>query len=135
MQLWSSHRLLLKHEPGAKLHLSANAEGVDALVTRSLPRSRTKDLPLIRFTSLVDRLLRLPGRGESQQVESSIAIDVGDVKYPRGTHGLSQRGKFLRAIAQPHHRASRVPGIRRDRSEQQIDRSVVIQIGGVQAHF
>src|ERR1700691_434043 len=121
MQLRRGYRLLLKHEARAKLHLAANTERIDALVTRRLPRSWPKNLPLIRFTPLVECLLRLPGCRESQQVESSIAIDVGDGKYPRGTHGLRQRSKFLRAIAQPHQGPRRLAGIRRNRGEQQID--------------
>src|ERR1700721_2871681 len=102
MQLRRGYRLLLKHEARAKLHLAADAKRVDALVPCRLPCSWPKDLPLIRFASLVERLLRLPGCGESQQVESSIGVDVGNVKYPSRTDRLRQRSKLLRAVTEPH---------------------------------
>ncbi len=58
----TSDQLLLQEQPGADLHLAANAEAVDALIARRLGGARTNCLPVIVLRAVVDQLLRLTVR-------------------------------------------------------------------------
>ena len=56
MQKWAGDRLLLHQQPGTNFDLSANAEGVDALIAGGLLSVRTNDFPVIVLRSVIDRL-------------------------------------------------------------------------------
>ena len=76
--------LLLDQQAGTDLRLSANAERVDALISGRLSGAWTHDLPVIVFRTLINSLFGLLIPGESQQIDSSIVVDIRSCKNSSG---------------------------------------------------
>ena len=130
MELRAGDGLLLHQQAGADFDFAANAKWIDALVADGLRGVRPYDLPVIILRALIDRLYRLPVRGQTQQIEPAVAVQVCGVKNQCRPGRLIQQREFSLRIAEPDQRAGRaLPGAGETGDKIQIERSVVIEIG------
>src|SRR5688572_15459866 len=126
MNQTSSEQLLLIQEAGAGLDGAADGERVDLLVASVLSCTRPDPLPVIVRGAVIQeandsvRVTNRPYRGDADQVDAAIGIEVSRFEHISGDRLLVQH-QLTRGIAQPDARALRS-------SDNQIERAVVVEI-------
>ncbi len=129
-------RLFLNQQARANLDLSADTERIDALIAHSLLRVRPNHLPVIILRTMIHALHRLASRIKTEQIEASVAAQVRDIKNPAGCLRVLQKRKFRCRIPKPNQwRCSRLSSRRRDRTENQVKRAVIVEVGDFQPHL
>src|SRR5688572_17543031 len=100
-------RLLLDQKPGAYLHFTTHAEGVDTLIADSFNCPRANHLPVIILRAAVDRLNSFVFSCEPKEIETAVTIDVGDVEEALAQLNVSVLTELTLLVAQPDDRADR----------------------------
>ncbi len=97
---------------------------------------RPHNLPVIILRALIDCLHRLSIRRQTEQIELAIAVQIRGVKNEGRPGWLVQQHKLLLLIAEPDQRSARaLAGNLRRRRQEQIERSVIVEISDSQPHF
>ena len=134
MKLWTRDRLLLHQQPGANLDFAANAKWIDALIANCLYGVRPHDLPVIILRALIHCLNSLTFGRQTQQFEPAIALQVGDIKYSLWRGRLLQKSEDTISIAEPNQCSGSAGRTLHRGSENQIERSIIVEISDVQTH-
>ena len=120
----SSHDLRLDGEAGPYADLSANAEGVDSLITRCRLAARPNQLPVIACATPVGHQPERAAHHRCSQIEPAVVVSIGGREYLAvRRHG--QRLEAMLLAAQPDSRRSR------DRTDE-VECGVVVQVGDEQ---
>ena len=113
-------RLFLQKRTGAHLDLAANGVRVDAVIARLWVGQRPERLPAVRLFALVQGPHRPPLGRQTQEIESSVAIQVASGRNPHGDR--AGQGRELAVFVRQENVCLTRAG------HHQIERPVVIQV-------
>src|ERR1700677_939105 len=105
MELRTGNGLLLHQQTGADFDFSADAKGIDALVSDRLYCVRSHHLPVIILRTLIHSLNGLAIGSKAEQVEVSIAAKIRRSKDQRGPGRVAKRRETSVFTTKPNERS------------------------------